>query len=96
MPPSALLLSYIPHLSASLSLMPVQLWALVYHWYGLPGTPQPLLFGGQFHGVFNICYGLEELLPGIEVLSRPQFKIPVKGNEREYSKERHLTRRPPR
>lgn len=54
--------------------------------------PQPLLFGGQFHGVFNICYGLEELLPGIEVLSRPQYKIPVKANEGEYSKETHLTR----
>lgn len=48
MPLSALLLSHIAYHSASLSLMPVQLWALVYHWYGLPGTPSPFSLGASF------------------------------------------------
>lgn len=68
------------------------LWPLVYHWCDFPGDSQPLLFWGQFHGVFNICYGLEEPLPGIEVLSRPRSKIPVKANERIDSKDTHFTR----
>lgn len=96
MPPSALLLSHIAYLSFSLphacSAVGSCLSLVRSSW-----NSQPLLFGGQFHGVFNICYGLEELLPGIEVLSRPQYKIPAKANEREYSKERlAVTRLPPR
>ncbi|ERE90143.1 tudor and KH domain-containing protein [Cricetulus griseus] len=58
------------------------------------GDERVLLISGfpvQFHGVFNICYGLEEPLPGIEVLSRPRYKIPrYKKQMNKYAARKHI------